>query len=170
MVFHEGYNMTNTDDRQHRSLLKKIARRVMIERGFFPDFSYQAIAELDRIHGPATQTKESTRDIRGFLWRSIDNDDSRYLSHGFQVHVYETGFVWIGGCRMTNQSSAKRTHDGVLTINGGSSSMKFALYQTGESLERSFNGSVDRIGSATQQETGKVTAFLALVEKRRIEL
>jgi VacB/RNase II family 3'-5' exoribonuclease len=69
--------MTNTDDRQHRSLLKKIARRVMMERGFFPDFSPEAIAELNGIHGPATRTDESTRDLRGLLWCSIDNDDSR---------------------------------------------------------------------------------------------
>ena len=34
----------------------------------------------------------------------------------------------------------------ILTINGGSSSIKFALYQTGEPLEQSFHGSVDRIG------------------------
>jgi len=46
---------------------------------------------------------------------------------------------------MTNQSSEKPTHAGVLTINGGSSSIKFALYQTGEPLEQSFHGSVDRI-------------------------
>lgn len=47
---------------------------------------------------------------------------------------------------MTNQSSAKPTHASVLTINGGSSSIKFALYQTGEPLEQTFHGSVDRIG------------------------
>jgi len=47
---------------------------------------------------------------------------------------------------MTNQSSAKPTHASVLTINGGSSSIKFALYQTGEPLKQSFHGSVDRIG------------------------
>ena len=40
----------------------------------------------------------------------------------------------------------KATHDSVLTINGGSSSIKFALYQTGKPLEQSFHGSVDRIG------------------------
>jgi acetate kinase len=34
----------------------------------------------------------------------------------------------------------------VLAINGGSSSIKFALYQTGESLERRLHGKVDRIG------------------------
>jgi len=47
---------------------------------------------------------------------------------------------------MTNQSSTKPAHTGVLTINGGSSSIKFALYQAGESLEQSFHGTVDRIG------------------------
>ena len=34
----------------------------------------------------------------------------------------------------------------VLTINGGSSSIKFALYQTGEPPERSLYGKMDRIG------------------------
>jgi exoribonuclease-2 len=71
--------MTNTNDRQQRSLLQKIARRVMTERGFFPDFSPQAIAELDGIHGPATRTEESTRDMKNLIWCSIDNDDSRDL-------------------------------------------------------------------------------------------
>jgi VacB/RNase II family 3'-5' exoribonuclease len=71
--------MKNTDDRQHRSRLKIIARRVMMERGFFPDFSPQAITELNGIHGPAAQTEESTRDLRNILWCSIDNDDSRDL-------------------------------------------------------------------------------------------
>ncbi len=71
--------MTNTDDKQHRSLLQKIARRVMTERGLFPDFSPQAIAELDGIQGPAMRTEESTRDMGNLLWCSIDNDDSRDL-------------------------------------------------------------------------------------------
>jgi acetate kinase len=34
----------------------------------------------------------------------------------------------------------------ILTINGGSSSIKFVLYQTGEPLERRLYGKVDRIG------------------------
>ena len=34
----------------------------------------------------------------------------------------------------------------ILTINGGSSSIKFALYQTGEPLERMLYGKIDRIG------------------------
>ena len=34
----------------------------------------------------------------------------------------------------------------ILTINGGSSSIKFALYQAGEPLERRLYGKIDRIG------------------------
>jgi acetate kinase len=47
---------------------------------------------------------------------------------------------------MTNQLSAKPTHISVLTINGGSSSIKFALFQKGDPPEQSFHGSIDRIG------------------------
>ncbi|MBI5676359.1 MAG: acetate/propionate family kinase [Nitrospirae bacterium] len=36
--------------------------------------------------------------------------------------------------------------ESILTINGGSSSIKFALYRTGELLERRLYGKVDRIG------------------------
>ncbi len=40
----------------------------------------------------------------------------------------------------------KKPHINILTINGGSSSIKFALYQTGELLKKNLYGSVDRIG------------------------
>jgi VacB/RNase II family 3'-5' exoribonuclease len=71
--------MTSTDDRQHRSILRRIAHQAMVERGLVPDFPPQALAELDGIHGPATQSRGSTRDLRTLLWCSIDNDDSRDL-------------------------------------------------------------------------------------------
>lgn len=71
--------MTTTNDQQHRFILQQIAHRAMLERGLVPDFSSQALAELDLIHGPATVTEESTRDLRHLLWCSIDNDDSRDL-------------------------------------------------------------------------------------------
>ena len=47
---------------------------------------------------------------------------------------------------MIDQPSAKPAHDSVLTINGGSSSIKFALYQVGEPLKRKLFGKIDRIG------------------------
>lgn len=63
----------------HRSILKGIAHRAMLERGLAPDFPPKALAELDRILGPATRTDGATHDLRNLLWCSIDNDDSRDL-------------------------------------------------------------------------------------------
>lgn len=40
----------------------------------------------------------------------------------------------------------KPAKPGILTINGGSSSIRFALYQVGEALERRLYGKIDRIG------------------------
>ncbi len=71
--------MTHTNDRQHRAILRGIARRAMLERGLLPDFPPQALAELDEIKGPAVQTEPSARDLRHLVWCSIDNDDSRDL-------------------------------------------------------------------------------------------
>jgi VacB/RNase II family 3'-5' exoribonuclease len=68
--------MTNINERKHRFILQRMAHRAMLERGLFPDFPVQAIAELDGILGPAMRTEESTRDLRNLLWCSIDNDDS----------------------------------------------------------------------------------------------
>jgi VacB/RNase II family 3'-5' exoribonuclease len=73
------FNMTNTDEKRHRPRLNKIAHRVMLEKGLAPDFSPQAVAQLNEIHEPAKRTEESTRDLRHLLWCSIDNDDSRDL-------------------------------------------------------------------------------------------
>ena len=40
----------------------------------------------------------------------------------------------------------KPTDPSLLTINGGSSSIRFAVYQVGEALERRLHGKIDRIG------------------------
>jgi len=71
--------MTDKSGRQQRSILQRIAHRVMLARGLLPDFSPDALAELEGIHGPATLATESTRDLRNLIWCSIDNDDSRDL-------------------------------------------------------------------------------------------
>ncbi len=77
--FQEGDIIMDTNDRQNRAILQSIAHRVMLERGLLPDFSVQALAELDGIHEPATQDADSTSDLRNLIWCSIDNDDSRDL-------------------------------------------------------------------------------------------
>jgi exoribonuclease-2 len=95
MVFQECDNMTNTDDRQHRSILQRIARRAMMERGLLPDFSVQAIAELNGIHGAATTVEESTRDLKNLAWCSIDNDDSHDLDQLTVAEAMPEGAVKI---------------------------------------------------------------------------
>src|SRR5262249_57826618 len=73
---------------QHRSDLKEIARRAMIERGLEPEFPPDAQAQLQRIHGPAPAAGAGARDLRDRPWCSIDNDDSRDLD---QLTVAESG-------------------------------------------------------------------------------
>src|ERR1039458_10509824 len=48
--------------------------------------------------------------------------------------------------RTARRALAKESMQSILTIHGGSSSIKFALYQTGEPLKRGLYGKVDRIG------------------------
>ena len=69
----------NTRDRHQRVILQDIARIVMLERGFFPDFSAEAVAELSQTQAPAARNGNPIRDLRDLLWASIDNDDSRDL-------------------------------------------------------------------------------------------
>jgi len=59
--------------------LKSIARQAMIERGLQPDFSPAALVELNTLTQPARESGPEIQDLRGLLWASIDNDDSRDL-------------------------------------------------------------------------------------------
>ena len=69
----------NTNNQHHRAILQDIAERAMLERGLLPDFSAQALAELNKIQSPAITNGETVRDLTELLWVSIDNDDSRDL-------------------------------------------------------------------------------------------
>jgi VacB/RNase II family 3'-5' exoribonuclease len=74
-----------------RALLRDIARRAMIERGFEPGYSPAAEAQVRAMSdaGPAKAGHYTSdrRDLRHLLWCSIDNDDSRDLD---QLSVAET--------------------------------------------------------------------------------
>jgi VacB/RNase II family 3'-5' exoribonuclease len=71
---------------QQRNDLKAIARRAMINHGLLPDFSLEVVAEVRSIKKSATQSNSGVHDLRGLLWASIDNDDSRDLD---QISVAE---------------------------------------------------------------------------------
>jgi acetate kinase len=49
-------------------------------------------------------------------------------------------------CRMTDESSVNPGKPRILTINGGSSSIKFALFEAGDPLRRILVGAIERIG------------------------
>jgi len=51
----------------------------MLERGLLPDFSQEALAELNAIRTSVPPVGEPARDLTSLLWCSIDNDDSRDL-------------------------------------------------------------------------------------------
>lgn len=87
--------MTHANYKRHREKLRRIAREAMIERGLAPDFTPEAIAELDGIKGSATSTEEPTRDLRGLPWCSIDNDDSRDLDQLTVAEVMDKGMVKV---------------------------------------------------------------------------
>lgn len=59
-----------------RGILQRIARKAMIDRGLLPDFSPEALAELNRISGLPAKSSGMIRDLRDLAWCSIDNDDS----------------------------------------------------------------------------------------------
>jgi len=71
--------MQNTNIKNGKSILEQIARRVMQEHGFLPDFSIAALDELSKIQNSATGTVVIKKDLRQLLWIAIDNDDSRDL-------------------------------------------------------------------------------------------
>ncbi len=68
-----------------RQFLQEVAREAMRDRGFEPDFSQAAQAQVAQLQGAASAN--GRRDLRSLLWCSIDNDDSRDLD---QLSVAQT--------------------------------------------------------------------------------
>ncbi len=68
--------MGNSTNGKAKGVLERIARRVMQERGFLPDFSKAVMDELETIQKDGRQGRPPSRDLRHLLWVSIDNDDS----------------------------------------------------------------------------------------------
>jgi len=68
-----------TKHRTGKDELQSIAHQAMLQRGLMPDFSLAVIAETNQITQAAAASGTVIRDLRGLLWASIDNDDSRDL-------------------------------------------------------------------------------------------
>lgn len=68
--------------------LQAIAKQVMLENGFEPDFPPQVQQQLASLAAqpPSLSAQDGIRDLRGLLWSSIDNDTSRDLD---QIEVAE---------------------------------------------------------------------------------
>ncbi len=64
---------------QQRAFLIRLARQAMKERGLEPDFPPAATAEAESLIGVRFSTEPDVEDLRGLVWCSIDNDDSRDL-------------------------------------------------------------------------------------------
>ena len=76
------------DSRPAHFDLQAIAKQLMVEHGFEPDFPPgvpQQLAQL-KAHPPQTEPGGDIRDLRQLLWSSIDNDTSRDLD---QIEVAE---------------------------------------------------------------------------------
>jgi VacB/RNase II family 3'-5' exoribonuclease len=82
-----GYTITLKESHQvpdrpidsPRAHLRALAVEAMRAHGLEPDFPLDAIAQVQSLARSPTTTEEPIRDLRGLLWCSIDNDESRDL-------------------------------------------------------------------------------------------
>src|SRR5579862_8170847 len=68
--------------------LQAIAKQIMLDHGFEPDFPPEIAPQLAQLkaHAPRVTPGADIRDLRNLLWSSIDNDTSRDLD---QIEVAE---------------------------------------------------------------------------------
>jgi VacB/RNase II family 3'-5' exoribonuclease len=78
-----------------RSDLQRIARRAMLDRGLLPDFSAVEMAEAQHLDSGIGPPAPEIRDLRGLLWASIDNDDSRDLDQLTVAEAMPSGLTKI---------------------------------------------------------------------------
>ena len=72
--------------------LAKLARQALLDRGLQPDFTAEALHQLQTIQNPAS-FPSNAKDLRHLLWSSIDNDDSRdldQLTYAEKISAKET--------------------------------------------------------------------------------
>lgn len=85
------------NDRPSQVDLQAVARQVMLEHGFEPDFPpgvSQQLAEL-KVNPPKVAAGGDVRDLRQLLWSSIDNDTSRDLDQIEAAERLTTGEIKV---------------------------------------------------------------------------
>lgn len=71
--------MTFNHHHYSRKDIARIATHAMIERGLEPEFSNEAIQQLEKITNPGEDQDPNIFDLTDLLWCSLDNDDSMDL-------------------------------------------------------------------------------------------
>jgi VacB/RNase II family 3'-5' exoribonuclease len=66
-------------DYQLRIDLTELAKQTMIEHQLLPDFPVAVLKEVSKMTAPAKPDSPNIRDMREYLWFSLDNDESKDL-------------------------------------------------------------------------------------------
>jgi exoribonuclease-2 len=82
---------------QHTPDLHAIARRAVADAGFEPDFPAEVTRELSESKGVSIAPGPGVQDMRGLLWSSIDNRESRDLDQVEYAERIEGGFRILVG-------------------------------------------------------------------------
>jgi exoribonuclease-2 len=143
--------------RHQRSDLARLAVQAMLERGLQPDFGPRAEQQLSTMHAaPESEPGATLRDLRGLLWCSIDNDDSRDLD---QLSVSEP--LAQGGLKvcvaiadvdaLVKKDSAIDAHARINTTSVYTSARTFPMLPERLSTDlTSLNPDVDRLAMVTE--------------------
>jgi exoribonuclease-2 len=103
--------------------LRAIARQVMLAHGFLVDFPLAAITQANQAAEPPFD-RSGLRDLTGWLWSSIDNDDSRDLdqieyvqpvARGTCVYVAVANVDWFAASRSAIDAAAQQNTTSIYT-------------------------------------------------------
>jgi VacB/RNase II family 3'-5' exoribonuclease len=154
--------------------LAAIARQEMIERGFEPDMPQAAIAQAEA-NGQAMDA--SLPDLRGLLWSSLDNDDSRDLDQIEWAERTAAGIRVLVGIADVDAAAGRGTpidaHAAVETTTVYSGIQVFPMLPERLSTDRTSLGEgVDRVAVVVEMtvaadgEIGATKVSRALVRNR----
>jgi exoribonuclease-2 len=140
------------------SNLTQIAKQSMLEKNLLPDYSPQAMQEAESINRPA-QPEAITKDLRGMLWCSIDNDDSKdldqltfaeQLSEGYKIYIAVADVASIVKPDMAINEHAEQNTTTVYTP-----TKNFAMIPEKLSTDlTSLNPQTDRLAVVTEVNVG----------------